>query len=145
VSFQDRLPFRGAHRSFNQYLMDRDVLTASQLLCVQSKMMRSSADLCDVLVAKNILTPDRYADLRADWMGAPRAKLTDDTIAAVKAETIALARDWEEAGLMEDVAGFLAGLVIERDGSSPIQLNTLMTPNTVNGLLLLATRIEFIL
>jgi cellulose synthase/poly-beta-1,6-N-acetylglucosamine synthase-like glycosyltransferase len=57
--------------------MDRDVLTASQLLCVQSKMMRSSADLCDVLVAKNILTPDRYADLRADWMGAPRAKLTD--------------------------------------------------------------------
>jgi len=75
----------------------------------------------------------------------PRAKLTDDTIAAVKAETIALARDWEEAGLMEDVAGFLAGLVIERDGSSPIQLNTLMTPNTVNGLLLLATRIEFIL
>lgn len=75
----------------------------------------------------------------------PRAKLTDDTIAAVKAETIALAREWEEAGLMEDVEGFLAGLVIERDGSSPTQLNTLMTPDTVNGLLQLATRIEFIL
>lgn len=75
----------------------------------------------------------------------PRAKLTDDTIAAVKAETVALAREWEEAGLMEDVEGFLAGLVIERDGSSPTQLNTLMTPDTVNGLLQLATRIEFIL
>ncbi len=75
----------------------------------------------------------------------PREKLTADTIAAVKAETIAIAREWEEAGLMEDVEGFLAGLVIERDGSNPRQLNTLMTPNTVNGLLQLATRIEFIL
>lgn len=75
----------------------------------------------------------------------PRAKLTDDTIAAVKAETIALAREWEDVGLMEDVEGFLAGLIIERDGSSPTQLNTLMTPDTVNGLLQLATRIEFIL
>ena len=46
---------------------------------------------------------------------------------------------------MEDVEGFLAGLIIERDGSSPTQLNTLMTPDTVNGLLQLATRIEFIL
>lgn len=75
----------------------------------------------------------------------PRAKLTDETIAAVKAETIAIAREWEEAGLMEDVPGFLAGLIIERDGSNVNQLNTLMTPDTVNGLLQIATRIEFIL
>ena len=95
--------------------------------------------------------PVPLPDSEAAWLrvllpeGAPRAKLTDDTIAAVKAETIALAREWEDAGLMEDVEGFLAGLIIERDGSSPTQLNTLMTPDTVNGLLQLATRIEFIL
>ncbi|MGE4323990.1 MAG: phage tail sheath subtilisin-like domain-containing protein [Sphingobium sp.] len=75
----------------------------------------------------------------------PREKLTADTIAAVRAETIALAREWEDAGLMEDVDGFIAGLVIERDASNVTQLNSLLIPNTVNGLLQLATRIEFIL
>jgi phage tail sheath gpL-like len=75
----------------------------------------------------------------------PRAKLTAETIVAVKAETIAIAREWQDAGLMEDVDTFLSGLIIERDGSNVTQLNTLMTPDTVNGLLQLATRIEFIL
>ncbi len=75
----------------------------------------------------------------------PRAKLTEDAIASVHAETIALAREWEEAELMEDVDGFIANLVIERDATNRRQLNTLMTPDTVNGLLQLATRIEFIL
>ncbi len=74
-----------------------------------------------------------------------RAKLTQTTISAVRAETIAIAREWGEAELMEDVDGFLAGLVIERDSTSPTQLNVLMTPNTVNGLLQLAARIEFVL
>ncbi|WP_303763511.1 phage tail sheath subtilisin-like domain-containing protein [Sphingobium yanoikuyae] len=75
----------------------------------------------------------------------PRAKLTEETIASVQAETIALAREWEEAGLMEDVDSFISNLVIERDATNRRQLNTLMTPDTVNGLLQLATRIEFIL
>ncbi|WP_448660299.1 phage tail sheath subtilisin-like domain-containing protein [Sphingomonas sp. CJ99] len=75
----------------------------------------------------------------------PRAKLTDDTIRSVRAETIALAREWSAAGLMEDADGFIAGLVIERDATNATQLNVLMTPNTVNGLLQLAARIEFVL
>ncbi|PTS73795.1 phage tail protein [Sphingomonas sp. HMWF008] len=75
----------------------------------------------------------------------PRAKLTDDTISAVRAETIALARDWQDAGLMESADGFIAGLVIERDTTNRTQLNLLMTPDVVNGLLQLAARIEFIL
>ncbi|MDH7971784.1 phage tail sheath subtilisin-like domain-containing protein [Sphingomonas sp. AR_OL41] len=75
----------------------------------------------------------------------PRAKLTNDTIRSIRAETIALARDWGDAGLMEDVDGFIAGLVLERDSTNVNQLNTLMIPNVVNGLLQLAARIEFIL
>ncbi|AJP73167.1 phage tail sheath subtilisin-like domain-containing protein [Sphingomonas hengshuiensis] len=75
----------------------------------------------------------------------PRAKLTADTIAAIRAETINLAREWGEAGLMEDVDGFIAGLVIERDATNPTQLNLLMTPDVVNGLLQLMARFEFIL
>jgi phage tail sheath gpL-like len=47
--------------------------------------------------------------------------------------------------MMEDVDGFIAGLVLERDGSNVDQLNALLTPNVVNPLLQLAARIEFIL
>lgn len=75
----------------------------------------------------------------------PRAKLTSDTIASIRAETIALARDWQDAGLMEDVDTFIANLVIERDSTNRSQLNVLMTPDVVNGLLQLAARTEFIL
>ena len=41
--------------------------------------------------------------------------------------------------------GFIDGLVIERDAGNRTQLNLLMTPNVVNGMLQLAARIEFIL
>ncbi|MCW3835970.1 phage tail sheath subtilisin-like domain-containing protein [Sphingomonas canadensis] len=75
----------------------------------------------------------------------PRAKLTDDTLRSIRAEIIALAQDWYDAGLMEDVAGFIARLVIERDAANPTQLNVLMAPDTVNGLLQFAARVEFIL
>ena len=75
----------------------------------------------------------------------PRAKLTAGTIASVRAEIIALARDWETAGLMENVDGFIAGLVIERDPSNATQLNVLATPDIVNGMLQFAARIEFYL
>jgi phage tail sheath gpL-like len=75
----------------------------------------------------------------------PRVKLTTDTINSIKAETIALARDWFDAGLMEDVDGFIARLVIERDATNRNQLNVLMAPDVVNPLLQLAARVEFIL
>ncbi len=60
-----------------------------------------------------------------------------------KAEMIAIAREWEEAGLMEDVDGFIANLVVERDASNRNQLNVLAGPDVVNQFLNLAMRIEF--
>ncbi|MEO6217763.1 MAG: phage tail sheath subtilisin-like domain-containing protein [Sphingomonas sp.] len=98
----------------------------------------------------DINTTETLGYLRFSWRQRmsqkfPREKLTADTIASVKAETIALARDWLDAGLIEDIDGFIAGLLIERDGTDPTQLNILMTPNIVNGLLKFAARIEFIL
>ncbi len=75
----------------------------------------------------------------------PRENITDDVLRSLRAETIALARDWYDAGLMEDVEGFIAGLVIERDRTDVTQVNWLMTPNVVNPLLKEAARIEFIL
>jgi len=99
---------------------------------------------------RDITTTATLGYLRFSWRSVmaakfPRVKLTEDVIASIKAETIALARDWFDAGLIEDVEGFIAGLVIERDGSNVNQLNLLLTPNVVNPLLQLAARIEFIL
>lgn len=98
----------------------------------------------------DVTTTATLAYYRYSWRARmatkfPRAKLTDDVIRSVRAETIALAYEWFEAGLLEDIDGFIAGLVIERDTSNPTQLNLLMTPDVVNGLLQFAARIEFIL
>jgi phage tail sheath gpL-like len=98
----------------------------------------------------DITTTATLAYYRTSWRARmaqkfPRAKLTAETIAAVRAETIAIAREWEEAGLMESADGFIAGLILERDTTNVTQLNLLMTPDVVNGLLQLAARIEFIL
>jgi phage tail sheath gpL-like len=84
----------------------------------------------------------------------PRHKLAKDgtnfgagqaivTPSIVRAELIALAREWEEAGLMEDVDDFIANLLTEIDLANPSQLNALVGPNVVNGFLDFAARIEF--
>ncbi|WAP69041.1 phage tail sheath C-terminal domain-containing protein [Jiella pelagia] len=86
----------------------------------------------------------------------PRHKLADDGIRVgpgqaivtpnvVKAELIALAREWEEAGLVENADVFKAGLVVERNGSDRTRLDILMTPDLVNSLQVLAGQIKFIL
>lgn len=99
---------------------------------------------------RDIMTTATLGYMRYSWRSRtaqkyPRAKLTQDTIASIRAETIALARDWFDAGLLEDIDQFIASLVIERDPTTATQLNVLMAPNTVNPLLQLAARIEFIL
>lgn len=98
----------------------------------------------------DVSTPITVAYLRFSWRSMiaakfPREKNTDEARIGIRAETIALARDWKDAGLIEDIDTFIANFVIERDGSDPTQSNVLMTPNIVNGLLKVAARIEFIL
>ncbi|MEO7691289.1 MAG: phage tail sheath subtilisin-like domain-containing protein [Sphingomonas sp.] len=98
----------------------------------------------------DVSTPMTLAYLRFSWRSMiaakfPREKNTDATRSAIRAETIALARDWIDAGLIEDIDTFIANLVVERSSSDPVQSNVLMTPNLVNGLLKSAARIEFIL
>lgn len=75
----------------------------------------------------------------------PRVKLTSGQIAAIRAEIIALARDWEAAGLMESIDTFIANLVVEKDASNATQLNVLATPDLANPMLQFAARIEFYL
>lgn len=79
MSIQERLPYRITQRSLGQYLMDLNILSASQLLQAKSQLCGSNADLGAVLIANDILTPDRFAELCADWIGTRYVPLTDLT------------------------------------------------------------------
>lgn len=84
----------------------------------------------------------------------PRHKLASDDVpvsagAAIvtprvlRAELIAWALDLQAAGLIENVEGFKADLVVERDASDPNRANALIPPDLVNQFMVFAAKIEF--
>lgn len=86
----------------------------------------------------------------------PRHKLADDgtrfgpgqaiiTPNVGKTEALALFRQWEEMGLVEDVDQFKNDLIVERNASDPNRLDFLLPPNVVNGLRVLGVQIGFLL
>jgi phage tail sheath gpL-like len=85
----------------------------------------------------------------------PRHKVADDgtnfgpgqfilTPSGLRAETIGLALDWEFRGLLEDVDQFKRDLVCERNAQDPSRLDSVISPNFVNGLRVVAARLAFI-
>lgn len=84
----------------------------------------------------------------------PRYKLADDdtrygagqaivTPGVIRAEIIALAREWEEAGLVEGLDQFGADLIVERDAGDPNRINALIPPDIVNQFRSFAAAIQF--
>ena len=84
----------------------------------------------------------------------PRHKLADDGTAfgagqavvtpkILKAEGIAIFRQWETAGLVENVEQFKNDLVVERNASDPNRADMLLPPDLVNQLLVVGTQIDF--
>ncbi len=84
----------------------------------------------------------------------PRHKLADDGTAygpgqavvtpkVLRAELIALAREWEAAGLVENLDQFVADLIVERDASDPNRINALVPPNLVNQFRSFAAAVQF--
>lgn len=84
----------------------------------------------------------------------PRHKLASDTatIAAgqavvrprdIRAELLALARDWEDAGLVENIDQFAADLQVQRSAGDPNRVDVLVPPDIVNQLRTIAARVEF--
>lgn len=65
------------------------------------------------------------------------------TPAIARGEAISLFRQWEEAGLVEDVDQFKRDLVVERNASDPTRLDFKLPPNLVNPLTLVAAGVEF--
>lgn len=84
----------------------------------------------------------------------PRFKLGDDgtliapgqsmvTPKAMAAELVALATLWQAAGLIENVAGYQAALITQRDSSNRSRLNALSSPTLVAGLAIFCDQIQF--
>ncbi|MBK5915148.1 phage tail protein [Rhodocyclus purpureus] len=84
----------------------------------------------------------------------PRYKLANDgtqfapgqavvTPKIIKAEMIALFRDWEDAGLVEDIDQFKADLLVARNSTDVNRVDVLLPPNIVNQFRVFAAQIQF--
>lgn len=84
----------------------------------------------------------------------PRHKLANDgtrfapgqavvTPSIVRAELVALATTWVDRGLVENIEGFKAGLIVQRNALDPSRLDVQMPPDLVNGLIVTAIQIQF--
>ncbi len=60
-----------------------------------------------------------------------------------KAECVALFRNWEEQGLVEDGDQFKQDLIVEINALNPNRLDFKMSPNLINGLRIIANQIAF--
>lgn len=86
----------------------------------------------------------------------PRHKLADDgtnfgpgqaivTPSTIKAELVALAREWERAGLVENLDQYKSELIVERNANDRNRLDVLAPPDLVNQLRVFAAQVQFIL
>lgn len=84
----------------------------------------------------------------------PRHKLASDgtnfsrgqaivTPGIIRAEIVALFRELEEAGLVEQLDQFVADLIVERDASDPNRVNALVPPDLVNQFRSFAAQVQF--
>lgn len=98
----------------------------------------------------------RYSTRTRILLRFPRYKLaSDDTRIApgqaivtpriIKAELLALANEWQDMGLVEDLADYKATLIVERNANDPNRVDVLASPNLINQFRLFAEQIQFIL
>lgn len=66
------------------------------------------------------------------------------TPSGIRSECIALAYDWRDAGLIEDVETFVANMLVEINGSDPNRCDMLLPVDVINNLLVSAARIAYV-
>lgn len=98
----------------------------------------------------------RYAIRARISLRYPRHKLARDgtragrgqalaTPALIRAELIALFRELEDAGLVEDFDQFVDDLIVEINGSDPNRIDALIPPNIVNQFRIFAGKLQYLL
>ena len=97
----------------------------------------------------------RYATRARITQKFPRHKLANDgtafgpgqaivTPGIIRAELLALFRELELQGLVEDFDQYKADLIVERNANDPNRIDVLSPPNLVNQLRVFAEQIQFI-
>lgn len=103
---------------------------------------------------RRLLSYLRYSVIARISTKYPRHKLANDgtavgaglavvTPSTLRAELIGLAKEWEEAGYVENIDAFKSGLIVERDASDRDQVNALIPPDLVNAFRKSANKIQF--
>lgn len=98
----------------------------------------------------------RYATRARITQKFPRHKLADDgtqfgpgqaivTPAVIRAELVALMRELELAGIVENVEKFRADLIVERNANDRNRIDVLAPPDLVNQFRVFAEQVQFIL
>ncbi len=109
----------------------------------------------------DVTTPATLAFLRLDWRAHmsqlyPNHKIADDgtrvdagqaiaTPNMLKASTIARARLWEGAGLVEGLDQFKKELIVVRNQGDATRVDFVIPPDLVNGLHIMAAKFQFLL
>lgn len=75
-------------------------------------------------------------------IGSGQAVMTPNL---ARAEAIAIFRDWEQAGYVENVSQFKNDLIVERNATNPDRLDILLPPDLVNQLRQLGVQVQFLL
>jgi len=97
----------------------------------------------------------RYSTRARISLKFPRHKLASDgtrfgpgqkvvTPSVIRGELIALFREWETAGLVENFEQFKEDLVVERDGNDANRVNVLAPPDLMNQFRVFAAQLQFI-
>ena len=106
------------------------------------------------LVTLTALAYLRWSEAQRILLRFPRHKLANDgtgvdpgqavaTPDVVRGELVALYREWERAGLVENADFYIERLIVERAGGDPNRLNSLQTPDIINNFRVFAALIQF--
>ncbi len=96
------------------------------------------------LVTLTTLAYLRWSEAQRILLRFPRHKLADDgtnvdpgqavvTPGIMCGELVALYREWERAGLVENAEFYIERLIVERANGDPNRLNSLQTPDLINN------------
>ena len=64
-------------RSFGQFLVDRGILSSTQLMRANAELPHNDTDLAGVLLAQGLLTAAEVAEFTADWVNVPCFRASD--------------------------------------------------------------------
>lgn len=120
----------------------------------------NSSSIADVtwldIMTPRLLAALRYTQRQRISLRFPRHKLANDgtafgpgqaivTPSIIRGELLALFKDWEDLGWVEDFAQFKDELIVERSSRDVNRVDVRMGPNLINAFLVYAGQIQFIL